>query len=223
MKRSISKTQSLKRLALSTAASVLLMLGCAKEPTLTEEEFDKAESLFAESCLICHSNQEMQRGPIIDGLPAWYSKTQLEKFRDGIRGQNPENRSELLMGSARDRFVDDETIRLLSTYIADLPPKPRTKVVRGNAERGQLIYGTCLLCHGTYGQGNERLRSPPLNILEDWYLLDQLRKFASGKRGYNPEDPYGIQMAYSLNGFNDRDLKDVVAYIQGFSETQKSQ
>ncbi|MCH2614295.1 MAG: c-type cytochrome, partial [Opitutales bacterium] len=85
------------------------------------------------------------------------------------------------------------------------------------------IYGTCLLCHGTYGQGNERLRSPPLNILEDWYLLDQLRKFASGKRGYNPEDPYGIQMAYSLNGFNDRDLKDVVAYIQGFSETQKSQ
>ena len=223
MKRSISKTQSLKRLALSTAASVLLMLGCTKEPALTEKEFTKAESLFAESCLICHSNQEMQRGPIIDGLPAWYGKAQLEKFRDGIRGQNPENRSELLMGSARDRFVDDETIRLLSTYIADLPPKPRAKVVRGNAERGQLIYGTCLLCHGTYGQGNERLRSPPLNILEDWYLLDQLRKFASGKRGYNPEDPYGIQMAYSLNGFNDRDLKDVVAYIQGFSKTQESQ
>ena len=223
MKRSICKAQSLQRLALSTAASVLLMLGCARKPALTEEEFAKAESLFAESCLICHSNQEMQRGPIIDGLPAWYGKAQLEKFRDGIRGQNPENRSELLMGSARERFGDDETIRLLSTYIADLPPKPHSKVVRGNAERGQLIYGTCLLCHGAYGQGNDRLRSPPLNILEDWYLLDQLRKFASGKRGYNPGDPYGIQMAYSLNGFSDQDLKDVIAYIQRFSETQESQ
>ena len=223
MKRSICKAQSLQRLALSTAASVLLMLGCARKPALTEEEFAKAESLFAESCLICHSNQEMQRGPIIDGLPAWYGKAQLEKFRDGIRGQNPENRSELLMGSARDRFSDDETIRLLSTCIADLPLRPHVKVVRGNAERGQLIYGTFLLCHGTYGQGNDRLRSPPLNILEDWYLLDQLRKFASGKRGYNPGDPYGIQMAYSLKGFNDQDFKDVVAYIQGFSETQESQ
>ena len=223
MKRSISQAQSLQRLALSTAASVLLMLGCAREPALTEEEFAKAESLFADSCLICHSNQEMQRGPIIDGLPAWYGKAQLEKFRDGVRGQNSENRSELLMGSARDRFIDDETIRLLSSYIADLPPKPHAKVVRGDSGRGQLIYGTCLLCHGAYGQGNERLRSPPLNILEDWYLLDQLRKFATGKRGYNPEDPYGIQMAYSLKGFNDQDLKDVVAYIQGFSETQEPQ
>ena len=222
MKRSISKAQNLQRLALCIPASVFLMLGCARESVLTEEEFAKAESLFADSCLICHSAQEMQRGPIIDGLPAWYGKAQLEKFRDGIRGQNPENRSELLMGSARDRFSDDETIRLLSAYIAQLPPKPHMKVVRGNAERGQLIYGTCLLCHGAHGQGNERLRSPPLNILEDWYLLDQLRKFASGKRGYNPEDPYGIQMAYSLKGFSDQDLKDVVAYIQGFSETLES-
>lgn len=210
-------------LTLSTVVSILLISGCAREPELTEEEFDKAKSLFADSCLICHSAQEMQRGPIIDGLPAWYSQAQLEKFRDGKRGQNPENRSELLMGSARDRFADDETIRLLSAYVAQLPPKPHIKVVRGNAERGQLIYGTCLLCHGAHGQGNERLRSPPLNVQEDWYLLDQLRKFASGKRGYQPEDPYGIQMAYSLKGFSDQDLKDVVAYIQGFSESPESE
>ena len=223
MKRPIFQIESPQRLDLSMASCALLILGCARKPALTEEEFAKAESFFAESCLICHSAQEMQRGPIIDGLPAWYSKAQLEKFRDGVRGQNPENRSELLMGSARDRFEDDEAIRLLSAYIDELPPKPHMKVVRGNAERGQLIYGTCLLCHGAYGQGNERLRSPPLNILEDWYLLDQLRKFASGKRGYHPEDPYGIQMAYSLKGFNDQDLKDVVAYIQGFSEALETE
>ena len=91
------------------------MLGCARKPALTEEEFAKAESLFADSCLICHSSQEMQRGPIIDGLPAWYGKAQLEKFRDGIRGQNPENRSELLMGSL-------ETALATTKPFASFPP-----------------------------------------------------------------------------------------------------
>jgi cytochrome c553 len=223
MKISFSKAKYSRWLASAIPASIFLISGCSKEAALTEEEFAKAETVFNDSCLICHSSQEMQRGPIVDGLPAWYSQAQLKKFRDGIRGQNPENRSELLMGSTRDLFDDDESIRLLSQYISQLTPKPHIKVVRGNAERGHLIYGTCLLCHGAYGQGNERLRSPPLNMLEDWYLLDQLRKFASGKRGYHPEDPYGIQMAYSLKGFSDQDLKDVVAYIQGFSKPPESE
>src|ERR1041384_6737959 len=42
--------------------------------------------IFA-SCLLCHSTKEMQRGPIVAGLPAWYSELQLRKFAEGVRSE----------------------------------------------------------------------------------------------------------------------------------------
>lgn len=195
---------------------VWLLQGCNHPKNLSPDDLIEAKAAF-ESCLICHSIQEMQRGPIIDGLPAWYSRQQLNKFLSGIRGQNPENKSELLMGSARDRFPDERTISLLSRHIESLPPKPYQPVVKGDAEKGETLYQSCIPCHGASGEGNEILKSPPLNIQEDWYLLDQLRKFASGKRGYHPEDIEGIQMAYTLIYLEGQDLKDLISYIQEFS------
>jgi len=193
-----------------------LFAGCNRSPSLSPEKLNEAKAIF-ESCLVCHSTREMQRGPIIDGLPAWYTSIQLRKFQQGIRGQNPANKSELLMGSARDRFTDEETIWLLAQYIESLPTQPYQPVVRGNAENGATLYQSCIPCHGKQGEGNEILKSPPLNNLEDWYLLDQLRKFATGKRGYHPKDIEGIQMAYTLVNLDDQDFKDLVAHIQGFS------
>ncbi len=121
------------------------------------------------------------------------------------------------MGSARDRFPDERTISLLSRYIETLTPKPYQPVVKADPEKGAALYQSCIPCHGAKGEGNEPLKSPPLNIQEDWYLLDQLRKFASGKRGYHPEDIEGIQMAYTLVNLEGQDLRDLVAYIQEFS------
>ncbi|MBT6380982.1 MAG: c-type cytochrome [Opitutales bacterium] len=198
-----------------TSLILILFSACSPQDTLSPEERVQAQAAF-ESCLICHSAQEMQRGPIVDGLPAWYAKHQLEKFQSGIRGQVPENRSEHLMGSARDRFVDPETINLLSRYIESLPPKNHRKVVRGDSEKGKLAYVSCITCHGTNGEGNTLLKSPPLNIQEDWYLLDQLRKFAKGARGYHSDDFTGQQMAAALNGLDDQTLKDLIAHIQTF-------
>lgn len=193
-----------------------LFTGCTPNRNLSPDDFIEAKAAF-DSCLICHSVQEMQRGPIIDGLPAWYTRQQLRKFLAGTRGQNPENKSELLMGSARDRFPDEKTIGLLAQYIESLPPKPYQPVVRGNAEKGATLYQSCIPCHGAAGEGVESLKSPPLNIQEDWYLLDQLRKFASGKRGYHPRDIEGIQMAYTLVNLEGDDFKDLIAHIQSFS------
>ncbi len=197
---------------------VSLHLGCSSKKGLSPEELVEAKAAF-ESCLICHSTQEMQRGPIIDGLPAWYNRQQLRKFLEGTRGQNPENKSELLMGSARDRISDERTINLLSLYIESLPAKPYQPVVKGNATNGSALYQSCIPCHGAKGEGNEILKSPPLNIQEDWYLLDQLRKFASGKRGYHPKDIEGIQMAYTLVNLEEKDLKDLIAHMQEFSRS----
>jgi len=195
--------------------ALTLFSGCTPKQTLSPEERTSAQAAF-ESCLICHSTQEMQRGPIIDGLPAWYAQHQLEKFQSAIRGQAPENRSEHLMGSARDRFADPETISLLARYIESIPPQPHRKVVRGDSDNGKQAYLSCITCHGAKGEGNALLKSPPLNIQEDWYLLDQLRKFAKGDRGYHSEDLTGQQMAATVKGLEDQTLKNLIVYIQSF-------
>lgn len=214
----ISKLASYRLVTIGCSIGLLLLAsGCSSSQRLSPEKLIEAKALY-ESCLVCHSVQEMQRGPIIDGLPAWYSRMQLDKFRDGSRGQNALNKSEQLMGSARDRFSDDRTIALLAQYIEELPVQPYQPVVRGDAEKGAQLYTSCIPCHGDRGQGNEVLKSPPLNIQEDWYVIDQLRKFASGKRGYHIKDIEGIQMAYTLTNFEENDFKDLVAYIQGFQE-----
>lgn len=188
---------------------------CSPKESLSPEERISAQAAF-ESCLICHSTQEMQRGPIIDGLPSWYAKQQLEKFQSGIRGQVPGNRSEHLMGSARDRFAHSETINLLARYIESLPPQIHREVVRGDSDKGRTAYVSCIACHGANGEGNALLNSPPLNIQEDWYLLDQLRKFAKGDRGYHSEDLTGQQMAATVKGLEDQTLKNLIVYIQTF-------
>lgn len=210
---SLLSISSIKHPWLGLLAIASLFTACAPRETLSPQELERAKAAF-ESCLICHSDQEMQRGPIIDGLPAWYARHQLEKFQSNIRGQNQANRSEYLMASVRDRFSDPETIDLLARYIEHLPPQTHRKVVRGDSDNGAIVYFRCIACHGAKGEGNPLLKSPPLTIQEDWYLLDQLRKFAKGNRGSHPEDLTGQQMAAALIGIDDQTLKDLVVYIQ---------
>ncbi len=202
-------------LAIGLSVGLFALAACSDSQPLSPVEIEKANVAY-QSCLICHSAQEMQRGPIIDGLPAWYVEGQLRKFRAGVRGEKPGNRSEYLMASARDRIGDDKQIALLARYIESLPPQKRHPVIRGEAAKGKILYMRCIACHGDRGQGNQLLKSPPLNIQEDWYLLDQLRKYAKGQRGYHADDIEGQQMAVAIAGLEDQDFKDLVAYLQTF-------
>lgn len=165
------------------------------------------------SCLLCHSTREMQRGPIIDGLPAWSVGLQLRKFRDGIRGGNATNKSEFLMAAGESIVRDDEEIRRVAAHIASLPPQSHLLTVRGDKNRGKLIYLQCANCHGFKGEGKLESKSPPLNTLEDWFQLEQLRKFKSGLRGKHPQDAEGNAMRLAVLGLSDADLKNVTRYI----------
>ncbi|MCD6050754.1 MAG: cytochrome-c oxidase [Verrucomicrobia bacterium] len=165
------------------------------------------------SCLLCHSTREMQRGPIIDGLPAWSVELQLRKFRDGIRGGNPTNKSEVLMAAGESIVKGDEEIRRVAAHIAGLPPQSHLLTVRGDKNRGKLIYLQCANCHGIKGEGKAESKSPPLNTLEDWFQLDQLRKFKAGLRGKHPQDAEGNAMRLAVLGLSDDDLKHVTRYI----------
>jgi cytochrome c553 len=164
------------------------------------------------NCQLCHSTREAQRGPILDGLPAWYVELQLRKFRDGLRGRNEANKSELLMGAGESILQDDN--RRVAAHIAALPVPEHLRVVRGDAEKGRPLYAAqCASCHGARGEGKPELKAPPVNTLEDWYHLDQLRKFKSGLRGHHPQDVEGQIMRAAMAPVKEEDLRDIVRYV----------
>jgi len=49
--------------------------------------------------------------------------------------------------------------------------------------------------------------------LEDWYLLDQLRKFRNGQRGWHEQDVEGQVMAKVVQPLAVNDLRNIVAAL----------
>lgn len=166
------------------------------------------------ACQLCHSTREAQRGPVLEGLPAWYLELQLRKFRDGVRGRSEANKSERLMGAGESILHDDDEIRRVAAHIAALPPQKHLLTVRGDAERGKTLYAThCTACHGERAEGKPEIKSPPLNTLEDWYQLDQLRKFKAALRGYDPRDIEGQAMRAAVAAVKEEDFKDIARHV----------
>ena len=81
---------------------------------------------------------------------------------------------------------------------------------------GTGVYGQiCAACHGLAGEGKEELFSPSITGLPVWYLEEQLRKFRSGQRGFDPGDLPGQQMRAISLTLTDEQIKDVVATVSG--------
>ncbi len=204
-----------------TLGTFALFVGTGCESTNANQSQSLAPSTPAiastnalvQSCLLCHSTREMQRGPIIDGLPAWYIEDQLTKFMTGVRGRNSTNKSEFLMGSGVSLIKSDADVETVVTYFSELPPANHLKTVRGDATRGQQLYTLCATCHGPAGEGREDIKSPPLTMQEDWYLYDQLVRTKAGLRSRAQDDPQGLLMEQSIQGMNTQDFRDVVSYI----------
>lgn len=164
--------------------------------------------------MVCHSTREMQRGPVLDGLPEWYLTEQLRNFKSGHRGKNPANRAEALMGSAMAKVETEAQLAALARHFAERKPQPYIRVVRGNIAIGKAYYATrCASCHGVKGEGKPEIKSPPVNVQEDWFLLDQLRKYANGQRSVHPSDAGGLVMKAALAGLSPGDFQNMAAYI----------
>lgn len=79
--------------------------------------------------------------------------------------------------------------------------------------RGQAYYTACVACHGLNGEGYFAMHAPSLTVLDQDYLIRQLRNFQHKVRG-GPQDFYGWMMngrAIALS--SDRAIRDVSAYI----------
>jgi len=196
-----------------------LGVGCVQGPSEAESPLaapalGQVDTATIDACMVCHSTREMQRGPVLDGLPEWYLAAQLKNFKEGHRGKNATNRAEALMGVAMAKVETDEQLAGLARHFAARTPKPFIRVVRGNIPAGRAHYATrCASCHGAKGEGKPEIKSPPVNVQEDWFLLDQLRKYANGQRSVHASDAGGVMMKASLAGLSPGDFQNMVAYI----------
>ena len=189
----------------------------AKSPLVASgfgQALDQVDTATIDACMVCHSTREMQRGPVLDGLPEWYLADQLRKFKSGQRGKNAANRAEALMGVAMAKVETEAQLAALARHFAGRKPKPSIRVIRGDAVAGKTLYVIrCVSCHGARGEGKPEIQSPPVNVQEDWFLLDQLRKYANGQRSVHPSDAGGVMMKAAAANLSLNDLRNMVAYI----------
>jgi len=155
-------------------------------------------ALYSDQCSQCHngngSGNPQLRAPSLTTLDAWYVERQLAYFRDGLRGNHPEDTHGQIMAAASAKLSDDD-ITLLANYVDELPALQVSATLSGDLKLGKDYHlNLCAACHGSDGLGNEALSAPALAGVNDWYLVSQYEHFRAGRRGTHPDDPWGAQM-----------------------------
>ena len=177
-----------------------------------------AESLDLTYCITCHgadgNGNPAIRAPKIAGMEPWYIKRQLDAFAAGTRGVSPADAAGHEMQPVAVRLkeagITDRAIAFVGTFEAKTP----VATVTGDATRGKTLYVACAACHGAKGEGNASLSAPALAERSDWYLVTQLKNYASGARGSDPTDAPSAQMRAVAQSLTDNAaIDDVVAYI----------
>lgn len=88
-------------------------------------------------------------------------------------------------------------------------------------DRGEALYGTCVPCHGSAGQGNQTLGAPAIAGLPQWYIEEQLHKYQNSQRGAEPFDTVGLRMkSMSLSLDLEGDLESVAEYVAGMASVR---
>jgi len=169
-------------------------------------------------CSACHGAQgegnEMLNAPRLAGQGGWYLRRQLENFKHGIRGGDARDSFGAQMAPMAAVLADDMAMANVVAYIGSLPDSDPPDTISGDTARGEVIYGTCLSCHGAEGQGIWSQNAPRLNGINDWYLARQLENYRQGIRGSHLQDLYGKQMSLMSIMLRDEEaVRDVVAYI----------
>jgi cytochrome c oxidase subunit 2 len=170
------------------------------------------------SCVACHgpegAGNEALNAPRLAGLSPWYVRRQLELFRSGARGGDPDDTTGAQMVPFANSLSGPAAIADVAAYVGTLPAPEAAVAAQGDPDRGRRLYRTCANCHGEDGEGGWSFNAPALAGSAPWYLKAQLEKFRSGVRGAHPEDDYGPQMrAMARTLVGEASVDDVVAWI----------
>jgi cytochrome c553 len=178
-------------------------------------------------CLTCHgANGEGNtalNSPKIAGLQDWYVERQLHNFKIGVRGVHQKDIYGQQMRPMAMALASDQAIRNVTAYVSTLksvsmakPAGVKSKKVTAimKSAVSEPLYVACASCHGSNGEGNQRLGAPRLAGQPGWYIERQLRNWRDGIRGTHSEDVYGMQMRpMAMTLIKDSDLRRVVEYI----------
>jgi cytochrome c oxidase subunit 2 len=168
-------------------------------------------------CQACHGpngegNQQLA-APRIAGQKKWYLLRQIRNFRAGARGVDPKDIFGLQMRAMAITLADDQAVEDVVAYVRTFDAAPTPKTITGDVENGKEKFVLCAACHGTGGEGIEPYNTPRLEGQHDWYMNRQLQNFRADIRGKHDIDIYGRQMAAMARLLSDRDVTDVIAYI----------
>ena len=170
-------------------------------------------------CIACHgANGEGNvalASPAIAGQSEDYLVRQLQNFKSGLRGTNPEDTGGAQMRPMVTTLADDAAVANVAAYIAslDAPPAPEASLSGDTSSGAKFYVSRCGACHGGKGEGNDALFAPRLTTLRDSYIVQQVQHFRSGTRGAHPDDKYGKQMAIMAKVVTDQELNDIVAFL----------
>ncbi len=195
--------------ALVCAAPLASADEAAAEPVIPAPEFVY--------CTTCHGidmgGNVVLAAPRLSGMDAWYVARQLRGFSKGWRGVHPEDAGGHEMRPMA-AMLSDAEIAAVAKYVSRVQSAPPAVTVDGDAGRGKALYASCVACHGPAAAGDRELASPPLTGLDDWYQLEQLKKYRAGILGSHPDDSYGQQMRAAAALLADEQaMADVVRYI----------
>jgi cytochrome c oxidase subunit 2 len=183
---------------------------------VAEDELPVAAEDFV-YCTVCHGVQLMGnpiiKAPRLSGMEPWYVEKQLHDFKKEIRGLHGDDAFGYEMQPMA-AALSDEQIGEVAAFVNATRSPAAKPTIGGDVQKGKALYSTCAACHGVDGEGNEALGSPDLRIVNDWYLVTQLRNFKNGSRGSSPADINGMQMRASVQFLaDDEAITDVVSYI----------
>ncbi len=175
-------------------------------------------------CEACHGSKAegmvALNAPNLSNQDDWYLERQLNNFKTGIRGADEKDVNGTQMAAMAKTLSSDQAIKDVVAYIKTLPEVQMKNTIKGDFQNGKEYYNMiCSACHSGGGIGNKALNSPSLNGIDDWYLLDQLKSFQSGRRGSHPSDKYGDQMKSIADAVPTEDaFQNVVHYISNLED-----
>jgi cytochrome c oxidase subunit 2 len=202
------------RIRLASQVGLLLLL-CSAASFAAE-----GDKLFTQ-CIACHGKKgegnPALNAPAIAGQDAAYLERQLRNFRSDRRGKHKSDSiGAQMQAAAISMLSDDAAVTKVAAYAATLPKTSSAAPASGDLRKGNNLYqGKCGACHGGAAEGNTALKSPRLAGLDAAYLKRQFANFRDGVRGTDAQDVPGRQMVMMAKTLaNDRELDDVVAFIQ---------
>jgi cytochrome c553 len=178
---------------------------------------------WSNECATCHGQTgegiEEAKAPAIAGLPDYYLLDQIAKFRQGLRKGEDDTGSGFVAEMHREAVeLEDALFQQLAIHIASLPVKRPKRTVAGDPEAGSQPYQElCASCHGAEAQGDPVKRTPPLHAFQDWYLVEQIRRFRAGLRKPDATHGESLQMhAMALRFPSLDEAREIALYINSY-------